>query len=288
MGLTLTGAGDGNLTDVKTGSGTLTKSGTGKWTLARNTYTGLTTISAGVLAVVESQGLGTTAVGTTITSGASLQIGGNITIGEEALTIRGTGASGMTGALVNEGGTNNYGGLVTLAADSTISSDAGTLNITNTGTITGSTFDLTLAGAGDGSIASIIGTTTGTLIKTGIGTWSLTGLNTYTGKTFIRSGVLDIKTLKNVSGGGSSLGAPTTAANGTIDVGSTTTTGTLRFTGTADAASNRVINLAGTTGGATLDSSSATNNKIQFASAIHGDGPRRQDSHAHRHKHGCE
>ena len=40
----------------------------------------------------------------------------------EALTISGTGASGQNGALVNVSGTNNYGGLLTLGAASTISS----------------------------------------------------------------------------------------------------------------------------------------------------------------------
>ena len=46
------------------------------------------------------------------------------------------GASGQTGALANVSSTNNYGGLLTLAGATTISSDSGTLNLTNTGTIT--------------------------------------------------------------------------------------------------------------------------------------------------------
>ena len=167
---------------------------------------------------------------------------------------------------------NSYGGLVTLGAASTISSDSGTLSLTNAGTITGATFALTLTGAGNGSIASIIGTTTGTLTKSGTGTWTLTGASTYTGKSFIQNGTLEINTLKNVSGGSSSLGAPTAAANGTIDLGNATTTGGLRFIGSADASTNRVINLAGTTGGATLDSSSATNNKLICTSAFTATG----------------
>lgn len=289
LALTLAGGGDGSLASIwnggisgTPGAGTLVKTGTGKWALfGANTYTGTTTISAGILNIQNASALGGTANDTTITAGATLQIEGGITTpAAEAVTIRGVGAVGATGAFENVAGVNDWAGPVILGADSTISSDAGTFIISNTGTIYGTTtgFDLTLAGAGNGSLASIwnggissaVGA--GTLIKAGTGTWTLTNLNTYTGKTFIRDGVLDIKTLKNVSGGSSSLGAPTTAANGTIDMGSTTTTGTLRFTGTADAASNRVINLAGTTGGATFDSSSATNNKIQFTSAFTATG----------------
>src|SRR6185295_19933806 len=100
----------------------------------------------------------------------------------------------QTGALVNVGGTNNYAGLVTLGAASTISSDSGTLNLTNVGTITGPTFALTLNGSGNGTVSSIIGTTSGTLTKSGTRTWTLFGANTYTGATSLSAGVLNIQT----------------------------------------------------------------------------------------------
>jgi autotransporter-associated beta strand protein len=108
------------------------------------------------------------------------------------LNIRGTGATGQTGALVNVSGTNNYGGLITLAGNTTFSSLAGTLNITNAGTISGATFGLTLTGAGQGSITSIIGTTTGSLTKSGTGTWTLKGVNTFTGATIVNGGTLTL------------------------------------------------------------------------------------------------
>src|SRR5205814_2314202 len=157
-GLTLTGAGSGSLASIiGTTSGTLTKSGTGTWTLTgANTYTGSTTISAGILNIQNATALGTTASGTTISSGATLQLQGGISVGAEALTLSGTGAAGQNGALVNVSGANNYAGLLTLAAATTISSDSGTLNLSNAGTITGATFGLTLTGAGSGSLASII------------------------------------------------------------------------------------------------------------------------------------
>jgi autotransporter-associated beta strand protein len=55
-----------------------------------------------------------------------------------------------------------------------------------------------------------------------------------------------------VNGGASNLGAPTTSANGTIDLGSGTAAATLRYVGTGHT-SDRIINLAGTTGGATIE-----------------------------------
>src|SRR5262249_18241751 len=151
--LTLTGAGDGTILSIigdGTGTMTLTKSGVGAWTLfGANSYSGATSINTGILNIQNSTALGSTTAGTTVSSGPTLQLQGDITVGAEALPSSGTGATGGTGALENVSGTNNYGGLVTLGAASTISSDAGTLNLTNPGTITGAGFDLTLTGAGN-------------------------------------------------------------------------------------------------------------------------------------------
>ncbi len=213
------GAGNLTINDViATGNGTLTKDGLGTLILnAANTYTGLTTVSAGVLNIRNATGLGTAAGGTTVSSGATLQLQNNITIGNEALTLRGAGATGQNGALVNVSGTNNYGGLLTLGAASTISSDSGTLNLTNLGTITGATFGLTLRGSGNGTVASIIGTTSGTLTKSGTGTWTLTGANTFTGATTVNGGTLTL-----ASGSSGALGftsAITVNSGGTLLLG---------------------------------------------------------------------
>jgi autotransporter-associated beta strand protein len=123
------------------GSGTLTLTGA-------NTYTGATTLSAGVINIRNATALGTTAGGITVASDAALELQGGITVGAEALTLRGTGV-GSAGALRNISGDNTYGGLLTLGAAARINSDAGNLSISNVGTITGATFGLTVGGAGN-------------------------------------------------------------------------------------------------------------------------------------------
>ena len=208
------GVNDGQTSGVISG-GTLTKSGNGTFVLAGvNTYTGLTTVSAGALKIQNAAALGATAAGTTVNPGAQLQIQGGITVGAEALTLSGTGLS-TTGALRNISGTNTYQGLITLGAATQISSNAGSLSISNTGTITGAGFGLTIDGAGNGSIASIIGTTTGTVTKAGTGTLTLTGTNTYTGLTTVSAGVLNIQ---NAQGTGTTAGGVTVASGAALEV----------------------------------------------------------------------
>jgi autotransporter-associated beta strand protein len=51
---------------------------------------------------------------------------------------------------------------------------------------------LTLDGAQGGSLASIVGTGSGTLTKAGAGTWTLSGANSYTGASAINAGTLRV------------------------------------------------------------------------------------------------
>lgn len=194
-----------------------------------NTYASATTVSAGVLNIQNASALGSVAAGTSVTSGAALQIQGGITTLAEALTLNGLGVSN-DGALRNISGTNSYAGLVTLGSATRINSDSGTLALSNTGTITGAGLGLTVGGAGNTTINSIIGTTTGTLTKDGAGTAILTNANTYTGATTITAGTLQVDgsiasgstvgvgTAGTLSGSGTVSGNATLTGNGIINL----------------------------------------------------------------------
>ena len=189
--VTLTGAGSGTLASIiGTGSGSLTKSGTGTWTLTgANTYSGTTSITAGVLNIQNASGLGATTNGTTVSSGAALELQGSLAIGAEALTLNGTGISG-TGALRSISGTSSWAGALTLGSDSSIGVDAGSLTIS--GAVAGSGFALS---------------------KVGGGTLTLTGTNTYTGDTTISAGTLQ---LGNGGATGSLAGSSNIIDNGAL------------------------------------------------------------------------
>jgi autotransporter-associated beta strand protein len=178
------------------------------------------------------------------------------------------GKGGATITLAN-GFTNCIsGGGVNFAADAStpvISSGNWTLgennlNLRNNGV---SSSPLTLSGVISGS-ASL------TLSANNSGTIILSGPNTYTGQTIIAGGntgvTLSVASLNKVAGGSasSSLGAPTTVPNGTIAIGSGANTCTLLYTGTGET-SDRVINLAGSTGGAIIENDS-TVGPITFGS----------------------
>ncbi len=186
----------------------ITKNGTGTLILSGdNSYTGLTTISAGTLKLGatgsgSNSPLGTVVGATSVTSGAALDLNGFTLATAEPLTLNGTGIS-SGGALTNSSVTDaSYSGLITLGSTGvSIVNNGGDINITHTGTITGAGFALTLGGSGNGNVTSIIGTTTGTLTKSGTGIWTLSGANTYTGLTTISGGTLQYGTNNVLSNG---------------------------------------------------------------------------------------
>ena len=233
----------------KTTSGTVTLSGA-------NTYTGATSVSAGVLNIQNATALGTTAAGTSVTSGAALEIQGGIAVGAEALTLNGTGIS-SGGALRNISGNNSYAGLITLGSATRINSDSGTLtlDVASGNAITG-TQNLTFGGAGNVTVNDPIATSTGTLTKDGAGTLTLAGANTYTGATSVTAGTLLVN-------GSTASGSPVTVnGSGTTLGGTGTIGGTVAVSNTAAGAivnpgANSTTAGTLTTGALTLSSTNA-------------------------------
>ena len=101
-------------------------------------------------------------------------------------------------------------------------------------------------------------------MKLGVNTLTLGTANTYTGPTWVQNGTLSVGSLNNVVLGqlsSSSLGVPGSVASGTISLGFLTQAGTLSYTGAGET-TDRVINMAGTTGGATIDQSGSGKSSV--------------------------
>lgn len=188
--LTLDGAaGTGTMSGIISTPTSVIKNGAGTWILSGgNTFTGVTTVSAGTLKLGSTTALGTSSA-TTVATGAVLDLNGFTLTTARPLTLNGTGLTALpAGALTNTGGNASYSGAITLGSASTITSTvSGTL--TAIGTVGVGAFDLTLAGAGTGTMSGIISTPT-SIIKEGASTWNLSGVNTYTGATTVNGGTL--------------------------------------------------------------------------------------------------
>jgi autotransporter-associated beta strand protein/T5SS/PEP-CTERM-associated repeat protein len=228
LGSTFTGTVIGTtnlvLNGTISGAGAFHKAGTGTLTLASaNSYTGITTVSAGALQINNANALVSSS--TLVFAGGTMQ--GNGTAYSFSNSLSFTGNAGFSGS-------SN----LTYSGNGTLGTAVRTLSVSNTGT---TTFAGTLIGAGGG------------ITKNGLGTLLLSGTNnSFTGKTTVSSGTLVVASLSN-AGANSSLGAAT-AANSIIDIGATGTSAALKYIG-GSTTSNRVINQAGSTGGATLDAS---------------------------------
>ncbi|RYD78006.1 MAG: hypothetical protein EOP84_14810, partial [Verrucomicrobiaceae bacterium] len=237
-----------NLTGVLSGSGNLNITDNGVTTLGSHTGSGGTAVSTaastltgkvivnspGTLGITGDRALG--AVPTSFTED-SIQLGSGGTL------VNMTGASGTSFG-------NGF--------DVTLDANRGVTLLTGGGKVrVGYNKTFTINGAITGG---------GSLTKTDNGTLVVTSANTYTGATAVAQGFLRASSLNSVSGGTptSSLGAPTTVEAGTIAIGATTTSGTLVYTGTGEI-TDRVIDLAGTTGSATIEQ--AGTGLLRFTSA---------------------
>ena len=245
--------GTGTLGLTKAGTGTLTLSGT-------NTYSGATTVSAGILRAGSTTGLSATSdftvtsildlggfansIGSLAGTGTVTNTGAAATLTAEgdslSTTFSGVLQSGSgTLALTKAGtGTLTLTGTNTYTGGTTIS--AGTLqlgNATATGSIVGNVIDnsvlqfnrsdtaLNLAGPISG---------TGSVIQAGTGTVTLSGTNTYSGVTTVNAGTLQAGSVTGLSATSDFTVNATLNLNGfSNDIGSLAGGGTVTNTGAA-------------------------------------------------------
>src|SRR6266581_3626292 len=205
--------GSGIVALTKTGTGTLTLSGA-------NTYSGATTVSAGVLDVQNNTALGATAGATTVAGGAALQLDGSGLVVAEPVTLNGTGIAGG-GALRQLANTNTWSGAITLGSAARVNADAGTLTVS--GGITNSGVLLTVGGAGNTTISTTAISGTGGLTKDGTGTVTLSANNTYTGTTTVSAETLVVNGSQSSSA--VSLNGGTLGGTGTVGAITSTTSG---------------------------------------------------------------
>lgn len=242
--LDVRGAGNTTITaTIDTGSGVLTKNGSGTLTLngvGLSTYTGNTTINSGVVSLQTSGGLGTTTAGTTVASGAALELsnatyGGNLVTAAEPLNLSGTGIAG-TGALLNRVGNNTYTGLVTLGADSLIASVAGQ-QLTISGGTSSTNQTLTVGTTTQNGNIVVSGNAmngTGALIKDGSGSLTFSGTLTGAGNVTVNAGTVAF------AGTAATVDQVHLLSSSTITVGSGTTLTTDEF----DSAVSTTLNIA--------------------------------------------
>lgn len=238
---TLRAEGTASLTGVISGTGgSLIKTGVASVFITNaNTYDGSTTINAGSLIAQHSSALGT---GTTATvaNAARLELE-NVTISGKSITIAG-GGTNFWGALQGRSGTSVWAGNVTIAASGTRIGAVVGASIEVSGVIDSGTNVFPVTYRPENATATVI----------------VSGANTYLGSTTVLGGVVVARSLNSVVGGAasSSFGAPTTVADGTISM-SPGAAGILRYVGTGET-TDRVVDLSGTTFGATIQQSGAS------------------------------
>jgi fibronectin-binding autotransporter adhesin len=205
-----------------------------------NTYSGVTSITGGTLALSGHGSLASSSdinvTGSALldisgtTNGASivsLDGNGNVNLGQQSLTMTGakgsfSGVIGGTGGLNLAGGTEILTGTNTYAGTTTIGSGS-TLQIGNGGTTGAIAGDVTNNGSlvfnrGNAVNFARVISGVGALTQAGSGTLTLSGANTYTGATTISTGTLAL------SGNGSIAPSSSVnvAGNASFDISGTT------------------------------------------------------------------
>jgi autotransporter-associated beta strand protein len=248
------GSSDRTVTNNTTGTATRTFSGviagTGSLILTGTGGTGGIVLSAA----------NTYSGGTTIGTGTTLNINNSGTSSNNSAI--GTGTFTINGGTIN----NTTGGTITLATNNaqlwngdfvftgTRSLDLGTGTVTLNATrqVTVSANNLTVGGVISGSTFGIT--------KAGAGNLTLKGVNSYGGATTINGGTITANTLAN-GGSNSSIGSSSNIASNLVLNG-----GVLQYDGTTAATTNRLFTI-GTAGAQLWNNSSSSSSTVNFTNA---------------------
>ncbi|MCC5834584.1 MAG: autotransporter-associated beta strand repeat-containing protein [Opitutales bacterium] len=118
--LTIGASEDATFAGGISGSGDLVMDGSGRWILSGSSdFSGETLVDNGTLTIRNSNALGSTAGGTTVAIGASLEIENNVSVGAESLDL--------AGSFINTSGDNIWGGGI--SGDGLIRVDDGMLTL---------------------------------------------------------------------------------------------------------------------------------------------------------------
>lgn len=250
-----------------------------------NIYTGGTTINSGASLQLGAGGTSGSIVGSVADNGAlifnrsdSVTFGGVIS-GTGTVTKMAAGTLTLTSANTYTGGTTISAGALQIGSGGTIGSISG--NITNNSALAFSRSDnVTFSGVISG---------TGTVAQLGGGVLALSGVNTYTGATNVNAGTLNVigtvaKSSVGVASGATltgtgTVGATTVASGGTLTPGGAGAPGTLTISGnlTLASGSNFVDSATSTSAGLGTASGLASingNAVINFAGGTYAPGQR--------------
>ncbi len=235
---------------VISNSGTLVKSGAGTLVLSgSNTYTGVTTGSAGTIVVGNNRAFGT---GTFSLAGAAVQGDGTSRTLANALTLAASSTIGGASDLTFTG-TLSQTAASTLTIANTGSTSFGAVNLSSGAVSRTLTLDVAKSAVINGVVANG-GSVASGLTKINTGTLVLTAANTFTGTTTISGGALQIGN----GGATGSLASQSIVNNATLAFnrsGTLTYGGTISGTGSVTQSGSGQVTLGGTSsysGGTTI------------------------------------